>query len=475
VLCRANESLAEIAKLIGEPSDQPLSWVEKTGAAIRSKLWHPEHKFFDCYDLVADTPIEVDTSAGFLPLFAGAASKEQAEALYERLDSASFCALHQGNCFTVPNYDTQRESFDRANYWRGPVWININWMLAHGLRRYGYKLKADSLQKDLLQLPIRFGFHEYFDSFDGTGYGSDNFAWTAALFIDLVHEFYETEKKASQILAKAKGIFSSDVVLNSGDEICGVAPEELAGALMRSIRTLRDAFYDTSRGLVDYHVLRESAEYGEYRRLTNGLRDFDLRQLVGRQDKLAFWVNLYNTIVVDGIVTLGIRTSVQEAPDFFSRLKYAIGGQFFSADDIEHGILRGNARPWFHVLHQFGLRDSRKAWVLKPVDPRIHFALVCGSRSCAPIEYYDSSTIYDQLEAAAKSFVNSSEVIPLPEEGKVLLSEIFRWYEADFGGKRGVVDFLYDYLVDEHARRFIWKNARTLQFEYIYYDWNLNR
>ena len=59
----------------------------------------------------------------------------------------------------------------------------------------------------------------------------------------------------------------------------------------------------------------------------------------------------------------------------------------------------------------------------------------------------------------AKSFVNSSEVIALPEEGKVLLSEIFRWYEADFGGKRGVVDFLYDYLADEVARRFIQKNA----------------
>jgi hypothetical protein len=475
VLCRANESLVEIAGLIGEPPDQPRSWADKTGTAIRQKLWHPEHKIFDCYDLVAETPIEVDTSAGFLPLFAGAASKEQAEHLYQRLDSTSFCALHQGNCFTVPNYDTQGEEFDRANYWRGPVWININWMLAHGLRRYGYTLKADSLQKDLLQLPIRFGFHEYFDSFDGTGYGSDNFGWTAALFIDLVHEFYETERKAGRIAARARGLFSSDVVLNSGDETSAVTPEALAGALMRSIRALREAFYDTSRGLVDYHALRESSEYKEYRRLTNSLREFDLCQLVGRRDKLAFWVNLYNTIVVDGIVTLGIKQSVREAPDFFSRLKYAIGKQLFSADDIEHGILRGNARPWFHVLRQFGARDPRKAWIVKPVDPRIHFALVCGSRSCAPIDYYDRATIYEQLEAAAKSFVNSSEVITLPEEGKVLLSEIFRWYEADFGGKRGVVDFLYDYLADEHARQFIRENAETVRFEYIYYDWNLNR
>jgi hypothetical protein len=474
VLCVANESLAEIAGLIGESADQALSWAEKTSAAIRQKLWHPDHKIFDCYDLAADEPIEVDTSAGFMPLFAGAASREQAEGVYEHLNSASFCALHQGNCFTVPNYDTQGDAFDRTNYWRGPVWININWMLAHGLRRYGYTLKADSLQKDLLQLPIRFGFHEYFDSFHGTGYGSDNFSWTAALFIDLVQEFYETERAWSRIAAKARSIFASDTVLNSGTKPCQVPSSELAGALMRSVRTLRDAFYDTGRGLVDYEALKESEEYQEYRLLTSGLREFDLRRLVGRRSKLAFWTNLYNTIVVDGIVSLSIRQSVQEAPELFSRLKYIIGGHLFSADDIEHGILRGNTRPWFHVMRQFGPKDPRKAYVLEPVDPRTHFALVCGSRSCAPINYYDAAKIYDQLEAAARSFVNSSEVMVLPEEGRLLLSNIFRWYEADFGGKRGVIDFLHDYLADERAKEFVQRNADTLQFEYIYYDWNLN-
>ncbi len=68
-------------------------------------------------------------------------------------------------------------------------------MLAQELRRYGYSLKADSLQKDLLQLPIRFGFYEYFDSFDGTGYGTEHFSWTAALFIDLVEDFSLSQKK----------------------------------------------------------------------------------------------------------------------------------------------------------------------------------------------------------------------------------------------------------------------------------------
>ena len=474
VLCRANESLVSIAEIIGESSELPALWADKTAKAIRKKLWNGTSQIFDCYDLVAEKPIEVATAAGFLPLFAGAASKEQAERIYQRLDSQSFCALQQGNCFTVPNYDTQKEGFDRSNYWRGPVWININWMLAQGLRRYGYTLKADSLQKDLLQLPLRFGFYEYFDSFDGTGYGSRDFSWTAALFIDLVHEFYQREKPSRKVKTKAKGLIAPHVVLNEG-AVPQMAPDDLAGALMQSIKVLRNAFYDTSRGRVDYDAVRRSTQYKAYRRLANGLRAFDLQGLVGRRNKLSFWVNVYNTIVVHGIISENITQSVQEAPGLFSRLKYQIGKHLFSADDIEHGVLRGNARPWFHVTRQWGPKDPRKAWMLKPVDPRIHFALVCGSRSCAPIDYYHAATIYEQLEAASKSFVNSSEVIVLPEEGKILLSEIFKWYAPDFGGKRGVLDFLYDYLADDQARNCIREKADRLRFEYIYYDWNLNR
>jgi hypothetical protein len=273
VLCRANESLVQIAELIGEYPGTPQSWVEKTAGAIRDKLWHEEHEIFDAYDLVADEAIEVDTSAGFLPLYAGAATREQAQKIYDRLNSVSFCALHQGNCFTIPNYDTQKEGFDRSNYWRGPVWININWMLAHGLRRYGYTLKADSLQKDLLQLPIRFGFHEYFDSFEGTGYGTDNFGWTAALFIDLVEEFYASQKKEGVGLVKRlKAEMSSGIVLNDGKDMPDVYKEKLSSELMQSVRKLRDQFYDTQRGRVDYQKLADSDAYRTYRLLTNGLQ-----------------------------------------------------------------------------------------------------------------------------------------------------------------------------------------------------------
>lgn len=79
---------------------------------------------------------------------------------------------------------------------------------------------------------------------------------------------------------------------------------------MRTMRETRNKFYNTSRIQVDYTSLRNSEAYRQYRFLTNGVRGFEPSQLLGRKQKLAFWINLYNTIVVDGILKLEVKRSV---------------------------------------------------------------------------------------------------------------------------------------------------------------------
>jgi hypothetical protein len=475
ILCRSNRSMATIAKAVGEDPSIPLQWEAKTAEGIRTRLWCPERRNFYPFDLISSRLIYEDTSSGFLPLFAGAATRKQADTLYQRLDSLSFCALHQGNCYTIPNYDTQAEGFDRANYWRGPVWININWMLADGLSRYGYTLKADSLRRDLLQLPIRFGFYEYYDSFSGKGYGSESFSWTASLFIDLVQEYYRRESQGNPLLRSIKALGAPSEILNIGAEQPSCDLDELAGELMKSIRAMRKEFHDTRRGEVDYESLKNSEAFSKYRTLTNGLRIFDPASFASEEARLAFWINLYNSIVVDGIVTLGVTNSVLEVPGFFGRIVYNIGGKLFSPDDIEHGILRRNRRPWRKPIRPFGIFDPRRRLLTRECDPRIHFALVCGSRSCAPIDYYDAQNLQSQLNDAARSFINSTEVMVFPEENRILLSEIFRWYERDFGGRKGVIDFICRFHDSEEIQDYLLKKSRTLRFEYLFYDWNLNR
>ena len=471
ILCASNEALIKISDILNIPYQEIEQWYEITSGAIRRQLYHDKHGMFDAFDIRSGKLLELETAAGFMPLFGGAASSRQAGRIYQYLNSGSFCALHQGNCFTIPSYDSQKEGFKRANYWRGPVWININWMLMQGLRRYGFHQKADSLARDILELPMRFGFSEYYDSFDGRAYGTKEFSWTAALFIDTAYENYIKAGKTGTDTVKT--VLREDKILNTEGATSDLSGIEISQEMLRAIKTLKGKYY-TEEGAVNYDLIRTSDEYRNYREISALLRGLDLSVLHEDRDKLAFWINLYNTIVVDAIIEGEVKESVKEVGGFFVRMKYRIGSHMFSADDIEHGILRVNrfkpGRPW----KQFGPFDPKRIYSLKNHDQRIHFALVCGSRSCAPIKYYSPEGIEDELELATKNFINSSEVIIMPEENRMLISQIFKWYKRDFGGRRGILDLIKRHILDDDKKEYIEKSGSNIEIDYLFYDWNLN-
>ncbi|MBC8413553.1 MAG: DUF547 domain-containing protein [Nitrospira sp.] len=472
ILCASNEALIKLSEILHEPYKEIEEWYSLTAGSVRDKLYNSERGIFDALNIHANALINLDTAAGFTPLFGGAASSTQAARIYEYLNSKSFCALHQGNCFTIPSYDTQKPDFRRENYWRGPVWININWMLMQGLRRYGFHQRADSLARNIMELPMRFGFYEYFDSLDGRGYGSENFSWSAALYIDTVYETYI--KIGAGGAAMKRAIMLKEMVINGREKPGDITGIEISQEMLKAIRNIKAEYY-TAEGNVDYESIKHSDSYKEYKVIAASLRNFDPALLITENERLAFWINLYNTIVVDGIIETGVKESIREAVGFFSKVKYDVGGYHFSPDDIEHGILRANSRKHGHVFRHFGIGSEKKKFALHRVDPRVHFALVCGSRSCAPIRYYTAEGIDEELELAAQNFINSSEVILSPEENRVSVSEMFKWYEIDFGGHEGVLGFIEKYILDDDKKEFLAKSAGRIDVEYLYYDWNLNK
>src|SRR4030067_2399726 len=112
----------------------------------------------------------------------------------------------------------------------------------------------------------------------------------------------------------------------------------------------------------------------------------DVKLLARRGEKIAFWINLYNVIVIHGVIALGIRDSVREVWNFFRGVYYQVGDYSFTPDDIEHGLLRGNRRPPYSLFRRFRGGDPRLNFMVEPLDPRIHFTLVCGSASCPFID-----------------------------------------------------------------------------------------
>jgi glycogen debranching enzyme len=84
----------------------------------------------------------------------------------------------------MPSYDLPGFGFSPVRFWRGPTWINIDWFLMHGLRRYGFHERAERLRQTIINLCRNEGFREYFDPKYAQGHGSVFFSWTAALLID---------------------------------------------------------------------------------------------------------------------------------------------------------------------------------------------------------------------------------------------------------------------------------------------------
>jgi hypothetical protein len=266
------------------------------------------------------------------------------------------------------------------------------------------------------------------------------------------------------------------VVLNDGEPGKEVRPEEMARRLKGQMNILRGAFFDTRTGRVAYEKMRRSEAYKEYLELSYALNRMDLGSLKSREERLAFWINLYNVLVIHGVIELGVRDSIKEVRGFLKRVQYGIGGMLFSPEDIEHGILRGNSRPPLSPLRRFGGGDPRLGHAVKPLEPRVHFALVCASVSCPPVGVYTPEELDRELDIAARTFINAGGVVLDREAKRVSLSRIFKWYAPDFGDSiAGRLSFLAEFLYDEGEREFLRKNADSLWVDYQDYDWRLNR
>jgi len=270
--------------------------------------------------------------------------------------------------------------------------------------------------------------------------------------------------------------FLSRIILNEGVKPGPVPEQPVDVALTLAMADLKANYIDSETGVVRYVAIRGSREFERYKDLSGGLRTFDLRLLDRREKRLAFWINIYNTAVIHGVIELGLQKSVKEFFRFFHRVAYEIGGHQFSLNDMEHGILRGNRRPPYGFLKPFNAADPRLSFAVLPMDPRIHFALVCGARSCPPVSFYEADQVEGQLQLAALSFVNSPRVKIVPQEKTVFLSMIFKWYKTDFGGaNEALIDTLLQSLDEGEAKTYLKENRDRVRIKYQPYDWNLNR
>ncbi|MDQ2742700.1 MAG: glycoside hydrolase [Chloroflexota bacterium] len=185
ILSRADADLAAIAEIVGEDPSEARAWRDRTVAAINGMLWDDDAGTYFSYDRVAGKLLKDDTIAAFHTLYGGVAPADRAQRLIEQhlLNPEQYLP---SSSFNVPTTAINSPWFNPENYWLGPVWVNTNWMILHGLEDYGRADLAEQLRLTTLGLVQRAGFREYFNPLSGEGYGTDSFGWTAALSIDLM-------------------------------------------------------------------------------------------------------------------------------------------------------------------------------------------------------------------------------------------------------------------------------------------------
>ena len=164
----ANEArfMKKIAEEISDSKNAVFfsEWYERIKEDANATLWCQEDGFYYDYDIQNNCFNKVQSVSSFLPLLSMICDGDKAEALIEHLKNPD----EFGTEFPVPSISKKDKTFG-SDMWRGPVWLNYNYMIAKGLAEYGYSdLSNKIINKTLETVNIwyqRTGtVYEFYDS-----------------------------------------------------------------------------------------------------------------------------------------------------------------------------------------------------------------------------------------------------------------------------------------------------------------------
>lgn len=212
-----------------------------------------------------------------------------------------------------------------------------------------------------------------------------------------------------------------------------------------------------SDGSVDYIQWKRN-DFDKFEQYINGLNDVSLSRY-GKDEKMAFWIDAYNALTIYAVLRripdnrLAGVFSVQMVPGFFDAIEYRVAGENITLNEIENIKLRGAFK-----------------------DPRIHFVIVCASRSCPKIQdkIFTANKLEERLEEAARLFIRDKKRNRIDRQrGVAHLSQIFSWFSDDFIEHSGSIkEFIGRYL-SPADREYIIKDA--VKIKYSYYNWLVNK
>jgi hypothetical protein len=173
--------------------------------------------------------------------------------------------------------------------------------------------------------------------------------------------------------------------------------------------------------------------------------------------KLAYWINAYNALTVEGILRVYPTSSIRNHTakflgyNIWKNLYLYSGSDKINLDSIEHKVLR------------------------KMNEPRIHFAIVCASIGCPRLlnEAYKAEELENQLVTNSTDFFSRSQNLQIDTQKKtVKLSSIMSWFGSDFGDSTSKQIAAISPYFPESAKKFV--TEKRFSVSYLDYNWNIN-
>jgi GrxC family glutaredoxin len=227
---------------------------------------------------------------------------------------------------------------------------------------------------------------------------------------------------------------------------------------------------------VDYRGISSSAKFETYVRATAELKRVDITNLT-RDEKIAFFVNIYNALVIHGFVVQGPPNNHLKRYRYFNSTSYIIGGRCYSLNDIENGVLRGNRKPIATFKRPFSSSDPRLKVALDEVEPKVHFALVCGAKSCPPIRTYTPADIDEELKLVTEAYFESDSCMVDLARKEISLSMVLKWYRDDFGSNNHeVLCWICGHMApgDKKTALTSLLDQRNYRVKFQKYNWDVN-
>ncbi len=179
-------------------------------------------------------------------------------------------------------------------------------------------------------------------------------------------------------------------------------------------------------------------------------------QFPSRSAKRSYWINSYNALVLHAVLEYWPLDSVRDVRISFSSRVVPGKGFFYDRKIIVGGV-------------ETSLYQMEKEVLANQKDPRLHFALNCGSESCPVLRPWEWNE--EDLDQAARDFVNNPQNVSV-EDDKLMVSTIFKWYKKDFPSDLN--SYLQQYADPDLLADLQNAHERSYPVKYREYDWSLN-